>query len=467
MNVRLKVKDKKNSLQAVEPPMGTSARLARPTGWQEKRVLLLSLGFFLVVAVGLVALGIWAWVGNLEESVPGVGQLVPEGKLRRVMSPINGIVVKVHVHENQPVKAGQVLVELDPQAADIEESAFETQLAQLEEEANALWAASASQNAPASGRSFGTIHRAWIDASRQAYQAQSTEAAMTITESKHRYQEAMERAKQAKTVLATSEQLLAKYRALFEEGGLAEKDLQEYEQKVEQQRGELAALNESVQAAKVDMDQAKQRPQQVVGTYQKELFNRLADHERTMSRLRHEVEKSQLTQKHQFIVAPVDGIVNEQSVRGPGDVVAASQVLMSLVPTNAKLLAEVRVSNRDLSYIHLKQRAALRLDAFPYQTFGRLFGVVESISPYSQNQQPLAENTGSPKPPAPGEAQYYVLTVRPDKMTMNDGRGRTLPMRPGMTLTADIITREKNILSFFTEPIQSQLDKAWRDPTNQ
>lgn len=467
MNVRRKAKKSDPLLQAVDSPGGSSTRLARTTGWPQKRVLLLSFGFFLAVAIGLMALGVWAWVGNLEESVPGIGQLVPEGKLRRVMSPIHGMVVKVHVHENQVVKAGQVLVELDPQATEIEESAFETQLAQLEEEANALWAASASHNAPVAGQSFGTIQRAWIDASRQAYEAQSTEASMTIAESKHRYQEAVERAKQAKTVLATSEQLLAKYRALYEEGGLAEKDLQEYEQKVEQQRGELAALNEAVQAAKVDMDQARQKPQQVVGTYQKELFDRLAEHERTMSRLRHEIEKSKLTKKHQFIVAPIDGIVNEQVVRGPGDVVAPGQVLISLVPSNAKLVAEVRVSNRDLSYIHLKQRAALRLDAFPYQTFGRLFGVVEAISPYSQNQQPLAESTGTPKPSVPGEQQYYVLTIRPEKLTMSDGRGRTLPMRPGMTLTADIITREKNILSFFTEPIQAQWDKAWRDPTNQ
>jgi hypothetical protein len=48
---------------------------------------------------------------------------------------------------------------------------------------------------------------------------------------------------------------------------------------------------------------------------------------------------------------------------------------------------------------------------------------------------------------------------------MQDGK-TIIPLKAGMTLTADIITREKNVLSFFTEPLNFSFDRAFRDPSS-
>lgn len=115
------------------------------------------------------------------------------------------------------------------------------------------------------------------------------------------------------------------------------------------------------------------------------------------------------------------------------------------------MLAEVKVTNKDLAYIHLNQRASLLLDAFPYQRFGKLYGKVMAISPSS-----MEDDEGN---------TFYVVRIKPDQFYLESKDGERHNLRSGMTVTADIITRDKNILSIFTEPLQLKLDRAFRDPS--
>ena len=49
---------------------------------------------------------------------------------------------------------------------------------------------------------------------------------------------------------------------------------------------------------------------------------------------------------------------------------------------------------------------------------------------------------------------------------MKDDKGAVRPLRAGMTLSADIITRDRNLISFFSEPVKDSLDKAFKDPSD-
>jgi HlyD family type I secretion membrane fusion protein len=175
-----------------------------------------------------------------------------------------------------------------------------------------------------------------------------------------------------------------------------------------------------------------------------------------VARFRSDAAKANLFEKRFYIKAPIDGIINEQSVHGSGEVVAAGETLFSIVPKNTPMVAEIKVKNQDLAYIYPNQRAALRLDAFPYQRFGRLFGKVESISASTVS---TSANGGEDRQP------FYVIRIRPEK-SIFDLDGKAYAIRSGMTLTADLITHEKSLLSFFTEPMHYHFDKAFRDPTN-
>src|SRR5687768_1403700 len=103
-----------------------------------KNWFVLNFGFLGVVAIAVIALGAWFWYGSLEESVTGIGQLVPQGKLRKIMAPSNGIIARVMVAEDQSVKKGQTLIELDPEVGSIEQEMLVEELRLLQEESKAL-----------------------------------------------------------------------------------------------------------------------------------------------------------------------------------------------------------------------------------------------------------------------------------------------------------------------------------------
>lgn len=402
------------------------------------------LGFMVLALAGFLA---WSWYGTVEESVPGTGQIVPEGKLRRVMAPANGIVSELYVTENQHVKAGQKLMVLDPESVSIEQSGFQEQLEQLQQESIALQAAATGRNP---GR-LDPIQQAWLDSTRRSYQSQAQEIAMEVEASKHSYQQALAQQKSYEAIVSSKKQQYQKLKELYEQGGLPRKDLTDYEQEVQLKQGELDATREIVSTRKAEIEQAESRRRTLTDRYRQDLMGRVMDHTNRMSALRSQIAQAQLTMKREIITAPISGTINEQAVHGKGEVISGGSAILTIVPDNAGLTAEVKVANRDLSYIQVGQKVALRMEAFPQQHFGRLWGTVQAISPSSH-----ADNEGH---------QFFIIKIRPNRTILKSDTGKTFHLRAGMNVTADIVTREKRILSFFTESMHERIDDAFREPT--
>ena len=415
---------------------------------------LFMLTFFLIIflLVGLSALLMWSWNSTIEESIPGSGQIMPTDKIRRIMSPVTGKVKKVLAQEDQLVHAGDILLELDTEEDNLEASGMTTQLELLEQDSKALRAAATGQGKD----NLGSLRGAWLTANDQAFSAQKYQAAMGVERSEHDYQQLVERIKQQSAELKTAEDQLLNYQTLFQEDGIPERELREYELKVIQMRGDLATTKEALESQKIALMQSKTKTTEITGSIQSNYLDRLADNERRIVELSMQKKRIHLDEQHRYVYAPIDGYINQQSVHGPGEMVAAGQVLLSLVPTNSNLIAEIKVANKDLAYIYPNQRIALHLEAFPPQHFGKLYGTILSMSPSSQEIEGASH---------PNEQPFYILRVKPDRVVMKS-KGKSYPLRSGMTLTADIITQKKKILSFFVEPIQLNLEHAFKDPSN-
>ncbi|WP_144872554.1 response regulator, partial [Hyella patelloides] len=56
---------------------------------------------------------VWAFVAKIEQVVPAMGQLKPEGRIKEVQIPTSGVVEEVKVEEGQRVDQGDVLLVLD------------------------------------------------------------------------------------------------------------------------------------------------------------------------------------------------------------------------------------------------------------------------------------------------------------------------------------------------------------------
>jgi hemolysin D len=68
--------------------------------------------------MGVTTFGIiWASVAKIEEAVPAQGKLEPQGAVNEVKAPVNGVVKEIYVKDGQRVKQGDLLLRLDPTAA--------------------------------------------------------------------------------------------------------------------------------------------------------------------------------------------------------------------------------------------------------------------------------------------------------------------------------------------------------------
>jgi HlyD family secretion protein len=72
-------------------------------------------------------------------------------------------------------------------------------------------------------------------------------------------------------------------------------------------------------------------------------------------------------------------MVKDLATHTAGTVVSPGTVLLTLVPNNEPLVAEVWVTNLDAGFVVPKQTVKLKLVAFPFQQYGMLDGIVGHV----------------------------------------------------------------------------------------
>lgn len=158
-----------------------------------------------------------------------------------------------------------------------------------------------------------------------------------------------------------------------------------------------------------------------------------------IARLQSEITTAELALQHTTITAPVSGLITTLDVRSVGMVLQPGQTIATIAPAGARLVVEAQVPNKDIAFIEKGLPAKLKFDAFPFQDYGAVEGTVLEVSPDAQ----LDKESQS----------FYKVTIAPRK-TEIAAKDKIVPLRPGLTLTAEIITERKSILSLILEPFR-------------
>lgn len=163
-----------------------------------------------------------------------------------------------------------------------------------------------------------------------------------------------------------------------------------------------------------------------------------------IARLQSEIAAADLATQHTTVTAPVSGLITTMEVPSAGTVLQPGQTLATIAPAGARLLVEASVPNKDMAFIEKGLPAKLKFDAFPFQDYGVVEGTVIEVSPDAQVNK--------------DSQSFYKVTIAPQK-TEIAARGKNIPLRTGLTLTAEIVTERKSILSFILEPFRKLRSK--------
>ncbi|MEY4431771.1 MAG: hypothetical protein RLZZ533_1707 [Cyanobacteriota bacterium] len=397
-----------NSLATQAPTqlatVATDHYLPPPGPWARR------IGLQVLVAIG-VLLGAAA-VLPFEQTVRSQGVVRPSGENSLVQSRLAGKVQRVLMRPNQQVQPGQVLAVLDQASLLLRQRQARQELAQVEEQIRQTGQQQDQLQAEMS--SNGLVGQALIASSRGDVA-------------------------KARAALALAGDEMRRYRALAIQGAVPQLLSQE------KTTSHLVAISEMRQA---ELSVAQQRARQLGERAKlRQAFNglqsSLAGLQRQASALQTELAEANRAVADATVRAPVAASIISTSLKHPGQIVSAGQVLAELAPRHAPMLVKSLVKAQDVSRIKPGQKAYLRISGCPHTEFGLLSGEVMDISADAL----VAGKTQAKDQP------LYEVSIRPRQAELRQGV-RRCALRFGMDLQADVMTERTTMLGFLLRKLR-------------
>ncbi len=143
--------------------------------------------------------------------------------------------------------------------------------------------------------------------------------------------------------------------------------------------------------------------------------------------------------------SPRSGFVASVEVH-VGAPIRPGQTLMTVLPEEMNLAAELYVPSRAAGFIHVGQKVRISYDAFPQQKFGTFGGRVQRVSDYVFLPSEIPQTF-------PIQEATYKVHVTVGSSNVNTSVGPAA-LRPGMLLGAEIILEKRNLLDWLLEPLR-------------
>jgi membrane fusion protein, hemolysin D len=420
---------------------------------------------------------VWAWWGTIDIVASATGKIVPSGRTKVIQPFETGVVRSIRVHDGQTVKAGEVLIELDPTVNAAERDHLHNDL--LAEQLNIarLRAALAGGDDPVADFTPPVdADPALINTQRQLLLNQVTEHRAKIAALSR--QQAQKEAEQATTVATIHKletmipviQPRVDIRKTLMEKELGSK-LTYFEtlQLLVEQQEELSVQKSRLHEAEAAVATIRETRGQAVAEYRRTLSDELAKAEQKANGLTQDLIKAEQKTRLQLLTAPVDGVVQQLAIHTVGGVVTPAQSLLVVVPSDSRLEIEAMVSNRDIGFVHPGQEAEIKIDTFNFTRYGLLHSQVLSVSQDAvirdrqqdrSNDRGLGTQNDTSEPK--GQELNYSARISLDhtQMQIDD---RMVNLSPGMAVTVEIKTGSRTILSYLLSPLLRYRQETLRE----
>ena len=224
--------------------------------------------------------------------------------------------------------------------------------------------------------------------------------------------------KNLKNVINIEENNLGRFDLLLKEGALSKYDYDEQKIKLIELRTDL---NSKYSLMSVKENQLKQQI--------KSIENNIIDFNNQFENINEKL-------KYSYVTSPINGYIFDLKAKDKGYVINPDSEIMKIVPDN-DLEAIVYINSSDIGFVDLGRKADISIDSYPASDFGVLNGLVTFVS---QNSSKKDENTNN---------LFFTAKLSLENQYLNSVSGSKLPLKPGMTLTANIKLRRLSYLQIF------------------
>ncbi|MBW9055644.1 HlyD family type I secretion periplasmic adaptor subunit [Rhizobium mesosinicum] len=403
----------------------------------------------------------WASVSSIDEVVIAPGKLVTTQPTIVVQPLETSIIRTIDVKAGELVRAGQTLATLDAtfSQADVGQlkakfSALDAQVKRLEAELTGedySKTAGNTQDEQLQLQLFGQ-RRAFYMAQMQNFEQQIAGQSSVLAANRNQEAVLNDRRDNLSQIEATRKKLYDK------ESGSLLTMLGSRDARLDVEADITAVRGKADEAAHAYAKLRADR-QAFIEDFRRAAMEQLVDLRGQRDMAGEELKKMELRRNMVALTAPADAVVLDLAQRSVGSVVREAEPIVTLVPINVPLEAEVSINTRDIGRIAVGRQARIKLDAYPFQKYGTASGEVRTISQDTfLTGQP--EQTATPSQPSAPFFKARIL-LADTRLNASDVPVRLLP---GMTVSTEIKVGQRTVISYFLYPLLRGLDDAIREP---
>jgi HlyD family secretion protein len=421
-------------------------RLARATVFALAGMLLLILALMFLTSVDRVVTSDGGKIVSVE--APSVYQALDPS-----------IIKSIDVHEGDQVAKGQLLATLDPTFTEADVRALQQQVASLDTQIARI-DAQLSGKAPVftdsddpDYRKYAALQQATYDQQTAQYKAQvdSFDARIAETQATIAKYSSDEAGYQDRAAIAEKVEKMRTTLAASGSGSelnklLSQDNRVELERSLAYAKNSLAEAQQSAVSLKADRDA-------FVKQWQSQLSQELLTARNNLDAARASLDKATKKQDLVRLTASEPSVVLTMARLSVGSVLKSGDSLLTLMPLNAPVEAEINIAARDVGFVRAGDPCTLKVGAFNFMEHGTAEGKVRWISDNAfttdQNGQPVSA--------------YYKA-----RCSVDSNHFQNVPANfrliPGMTLQADLKIGTRSVAMYVLGGTLRVFGEAMREP---
>ncbi|WP_300031874.1 HlyD family efflux transporter periplasmic adaptor subunit [uncultured Roseobacter sp.] len=387
----------------------------------------------------------WAAHVEVEEKVTGAGTIEPTGRMERIEHPDGGVVRDLMAQDNAVLPAGGIILQLDTDQVEREARTLASRISTLENEAlrvRFLIQADGSAMRVESNSGDAASVAFWSEQMFLIAQLERIAAENTTLVSQVQNARALSGIIMDEQSIV--EEQLARYARFTESGTVRLID----RERLEREALQLNRTLEEIIGRRTELETAQQenlrQRDELLAKRRRDAAVRLTKIEDELTTLRQALADAAARIERASVRTANGGQVHRLDVRHANEVVAPGDVIAEIVPPGTSFRAVVNISAGRIGSVEEGMDVKLKIESYDFTRFGFINAQVSEVSPTS-----FVNETG--------EVVYRVTVNLPEDIS---GGGEDMSIRPGMTVTADILTDVRTILSYLLHPVRRIQDQS-------
>ncbi|WP_086981130.1 HlyD family type I secretion periplasmic adaptor subunit [Vibrio aphrogenes] len=431
------------------------------------RIILRIIGLFFILAIA------WASWAKIDKVTTGSAKVIPSSQLQVVQNLEGGIVKQMLVKEGQSVEKGQKLLLID-------DTLFQSNFREKSQDMASLTADSLRLHQLINNIKINHTGKTWQDKVQLSTQPLTFDAEflqqhpklvqqqqneyrdvminlqnqlnVTAQQIKQKQQEQSETRSRISNLASNYKIIQREYnmtKPLAEDGVVPEIEILQLQRSMNDSLRDLTSARMKLPVIESEIQEATYKYINIASDFRAKTQQELTDTTNKLSSMTEVQVGLQDKVSRTVVTSPVKGTIQKIHVNTVGGVIQPGMDLIEIVPTEDTLLVETKIAPQDIGFLHPGLKAIIKFTAYDFTNYGGLDGTLETIS-----ADTIQDEEGN---------SFYLVRIRTDNNSLTDSTGDNLPIIPGMTASADIITGKRTVLDYLLKPILKAKQTALRE----